>query len=86
MSKVLDDKGDEVAVITNNDEFESFSDTPNGRMLQGWSERGVRRLKGVEAEGGLMLEKEVMVRPDNFLFNLAILEEIERRGWVVTDA
>ena len=57
-------------------------DTPAGRQVKEWMEKGVPSFQGTE-EGDIVSDNPTIRMPDDSLFGLALLEEIERRGWEI---
>lgn len=47
-----------------------------------WATRGCPALRGAQ-KGDLMTEEETLIPPTSDLWGLAVLNEIDRRGWEI---
>mgnify|MGYP001580773464 CR=1 FL=1 len=57
---------------------------PSGDQLDQWLKYGVPGLRG-RVSGDMVIDEEVIIKPDNPLFGLALLEHFEEIGWTTLE-
>ena len=84
MMVILKDR-EALAVAKEDGELLWAADNANGHEVKNWWLHGVPGLRGVVSDSEAR-EEEMIVEPDDALFKLAVLEEVERRGWTIEES